>query len=99
MIVQFSSHALVIIWKRYYFLTKEFVYIVTKEKNEKKIKRYLSDIKDNGVAKNELENARDNGTLADYLKKQDVAFSDENLEGQCGGMGNDGFTDARCREL
>ena len=85
MIVQFSSHALVIIWKRYYFLTKEFVYIVTK-KNEKKITRYLSDIKDNGVAENELENARDNGTLADYLKKQDVSLSDEDLELISGGQ-------------
>ena len=38
------------------------------------------------VAENELENARDNGTLADYLKKQDVALSDKNLELISGGQ-------------
>ena len=68
----------------------------------KKITRYLSGIKDNGKIRNELEDARDNGTLADYLKKQDVALSDEELElisgGQRGGMGNDDFADARRRE-
>ena len=52
----------------------------------KKITRYLSDIKDNGKIRNELEDARDNGTLADYLKKQDVALSDENLELISGGQ-------------
>ena len=56
----------------------------------KKITRYLGEIKDNKDIRNELENARENGTLADYLKKADVSLSDEELElisgGQRGGM-------------
>lgn len=68
----------------------------------KKITRYLSDIKDNGKIRYELEDARDNGTLVDYLKKQDVELNDEELElisgGQRGGMGNDEFAEARRRE-
>ena len=42
----------------------------------KKITRYLGEIKDNKDIRNELENARENGTLADYLKKADVSLSD-----------------------
>ena len=68
----------------------------------KKITRYLSGIKDNGKIRNELEDARDSGTLVDYLKKQDVELNDEELElisgGQRGGMGNDEFAEARRRE-
>ena len=60
----------------------------------KKITRYLGEIKDNKDIRNELENARENGTLADYLKKADVSLSDEELElisgGRRGGMGNAG---------
>lgn len=68
----------------------------------KKITRYLGEIKDNKDIRNELENARENGTLADYLKKADVSLSDEELElisgGQRGGMGNDEAAEARRRE-
>lgn len=68
----------------------------------KKITRYLGEIKDNKDIRNELENAKENGTLVDYLKKADVSLSNEELElisgGQRGGMGNDEAAEARRRE-